>query len=95
MEDVLGGEVVLDDLVLDDPHAGLLDRHGGEGDALIIGCDRSRAEYGVDLLLGVGGVSLLGSLDALDEGGEFFLAFKGFCCLGHGVTPCLCDGLNI
>ena len=54
MEDVLGCKVVLDDLVLDNAHAGLSDGHGCELDALVVCCYGSCPEYGVNLLLGIG-----------------------------------------
>ena len=51
VEDVLCGEVVLDDLVLDDAHSRLLYGILCQGDAGIVGCDGCCAEDLVDLLL--------------------------------------------
>ena len=77
--DVLGGVVVLDDLVLHDAHAGLLHGHLGQGDALLVGGHGGLVEDLVDLLLGEGGeLGLRGThlletglqrLDAVDGGG--------------------------
>ena len=53
--DVFRRVVVLDHLVLDDAHAGLLDRHLGERDARAVRREGGRLEDRVDLPLGVGG----------------------------------------
>ncbi len=52
--DVLGGVVVLDDLVLHHAHAGFLHGHLGQGDALHVGGLGGLKENAVHLLLGVG-----------------------------------------
>ena len=67
--DILGGVVVLDDLVLHNTHAGLLHGHFGQGDTLEVGGHCGGAEDLVDLLLGVGGVDLL----RLTDPGEHLL----------------------
>ena len=54
--DVLGRVVVLDDLVLDDAHARLGDRHLGERDADPVRCEGGGLEDRVHLLLRVRGV---------------------------------------
>ena len=64
--DVLGGVVVLDDLVLHDAHAGLLDCQLGERDARLIGGDGGSPENGVHLLLRVTGVECLRLAHAAD-----------------------------
>ena len=52
--------MVLDDLVLHDATAGVLDRELGERDALLVGSHGGLVEDLVDLLLRVGGEDLLG-----------------------------------
>ncbi len=64
--DVLGGVVVLDDLVLHHAHAGLLHGHLGQGDTLHVGSLGGLEEDPVHLLLGVGGEGPLG----LPHGGK-------------------------
>ena len=58
--DVLGGVVVLDDLVLHQAHARLLDGHLGQRDAQLVGRHRRLVEDLVHLLLREGGIHLLG-----------------------------------
>ncbi len=48
---ILSRIVILDNLVLDKTHAGLLDRHLGERDAGLVCCGSGRLEDPVDLLL--------------------------------------------
>ena len=57
--DVLGSVVVLDDLVLKNATAGLLDGHLGQGDTGLVGSHGCLVEDLVDLLLSVGGEDLL------------------------------------
>ena len=64
--DVLGGVVVLDDLILDNTHTGLGDGLLGQADASLVGGRGGGQEDLVDLLLGVGGEELLGGSDTLD-----------------------------
>lgn len=70
--DVLGGIVVLDDLVLEHAAAGLLDGHLGQGDAGLVGCHSGLVEDLVDLLLGVGSKNPLGLTHVRE------LGLKGF-----------------
>ena len=58
--DVLGGVVVLDDLVFDDAAAGVLDRELRQRDALLVSSHGGLVEDLVDLLLGVGSKNRLG-----------------------------------
>ena len=70
--DVFGSEVVLDDLVFHDAHAGFLDGQAGQLDAA--GCCRGcgMVEDIVHLLLGVGGKDALSGNNALNHGIQLF-----------------------
>ena len=61
--DMLGGIVVLDDLILDDAHAGLGVGHLGQGDPHLRHRHGGLLADSVHLLLGKGGVLLLGGPD--------------------------------
>ena len=63
---ILGGKVVLNDLIFHDAHAGLGDGGLGEGDAGLVGGSRGSEEDRVHLLLGVGGVDCLRGFYARD-----------------------------
>ena len=54
VEHMLGSEVVLDHLVLDHAHAGLIMSHLGQGDTGLVGCHSSLLADLIDLLLGEG-----------------------------------------
>ena len=69
--DVLGGIVVLDNLVLGDTHARLGDRHLGKRDALGVSGECGGLENGVHLFLRVGGKLALGGAHPRDECFEF------------------------
>ena len=56
---ILGGVVVLDDLVLKNATAGLLNGHLGQGDTGLIRSEGCLVEDLIDLLLGIGGEDLL------------------------------------
>ena len=92
--DVLGRKVVLDDLVLDDAHAGLGDGHLGEGDALAVRRKRRGLENRVHLLLRVRRVLLLrrsharkGCLEFRDA--RIYGRFRDLVCAFHLlVLPC-------
>ena len=62
--DVFGGEVVFDDLVFDDTHAGLSHCHLGQGDTGVAGGQCGGAEDLVYLLLREAGEFTLGFFDA-------------------------------
>ncbi len=80
--DILGGKVVLDDLVLKNAAAGLLDRHLGEGDTSLVGRHGRLVEDLVDLLLGEGGVHLLRLTHARELGLQGLDAVYDF---GRGI----------
>ena len=87
--------MVLDDLVLHDAHARLLDGHLGQGDARLVGGQGSLIEDLVDLLLREGGElslrlahaghPLLKGIDAVDE-------LYRFC---HAVTSRFAEPLGM
>ena len=64
--------MVLDDLVLENTAASLLDGHLGQRDAGLVGCHRGLVEDLVYLLLGVGSKNPLGLAHKLE------LGLKGF-----------------
>ncbi len=80
--DILGGIVVLNDLVLHHAHAGLFHRQLGQRDTLQVGGHGRRAENFVDLLLGKGSVFLL---RFADPGQHFFKGLYIF----HDFEICL------
>ena len=57
--DMLSRIVILDDLVLDDTHAGLLDCHLGKRDTCVVGSECCCLEDGIHLLLRVGRILCL------------------------------------
>ena len=81
--DVLGGVVVLDDLVLHDTHAGLGDRHLGQRNARLVGRHRRLIEDLVNLLLGEGGELRLRCAHTCDALLQRLHAVDGLGCLCH------------
>ena len=78
MEDVFCGEVVLDDLVLDDTHSCLFDSIDGKLDTCIVCCDCCRTENSIYLLLREIRIDELSTLGSLNHLLEFELARKEF-----------------
>ena len=87
--DVLGGKVVLDDLVLHDAHAGLLHRHLGERNAGLVRSHGGRIEDLVHLLLGERGELRLGGAHLLDACCQRVHAVddRSLLCHGTSISP--------
>ena len=92
---VLGGVLVLDNLVLHHAHARFLHGHFGQGNAGLLGGDGRRLENMIYLLLGIGGEGLL-RRPYLGQGflEGFYAVHKGIV-RGHGFSLLLSCGYSL